>query len=100
MDVFASSQVHALLDVALRPNILTLRGVCEKELQIHRLIPGQTRVVEVHRFAARTERHFQRLFAVIRSYLDALDSSRFAYRPGPNCEGCEYCFSHCQRWKT
>ena len=41
-------------------------------------------------YAARTDAHFTRLFAVIREYLDALDAGRFNYRPGFGCAMCDY----------
>ena len=39
---------------------------------------------------ARNEKHFQRLFAVIRAYLDDLHSGRFLFRPGLGCTTCDF----------
>ena len=49
-------------------------GEKEHELQIRSLIKTKTPKVEVHRYPARDARHFRRLFAVIRAYLDDLHS--------------------------
>ena len=38
------------------------------------------------RFIPRDERHYRRLFSVIRAYLDDLDSGRFVFRPGLGCD--------------
>jgi hypothetical protein len=54
----------------------------EAGLEIRNLVKTKTPQVSFHRFPARDERHFQRLFAVIRAYLDAIDSGRFVFRPG------------------
>lgn len=48
----------------------------------------KTGCAQFHPYAARTEVHFRRLFAVIREYLDALDSGRFNFRPGFGCGMC------------
>jgi hypothetical protein len=42
-----------------------LTGVKEGELQIRRLIKTKTPRIETHRYPARTESHFGRLFALI-----------------------------------
>ena len=57
----------------------------EAGLEIRSLVKTKTPKVEFHRYPARTEAHFARLFAVIREYLDALDRGRFNYRPGFGC---------------
>jgi hypothetical protein len=54
----------------------------EAGLEIRNLVKTKTPQVHFYRYPARDERHFQRLFAVIRAYLDVLDSGRFVYRPG------------------
>ena len=69
----------------------------EEELQIRRLIKTKVPRVETHRFPARANRHFGRLFSVIRAYLDDLDRRRFVYRPGWHCGTCDYRELHC--WK-
>ena len=71
-------------------------GVCEQELQIRRLVRTQPPKVEVYRFPPRTKIHFRRLLAVVADYLDGLHSGRFVFRPGPDCQTCEYCTTHCQ----
>ena len=62
----------------------------EGELQIRRLVRTRQPQIETHRYPARTATHFRRLFAVIRAYLDDLDSGRFVYRPGFACSFCDY----------
>ena len=58
----------------------------------------RTPKVEFHRYPARTDAHFRRLFAVLREYLDSLDSGRFNYRPGFGCGMCDFRESHCRVW--
>jgi putative RecB family exonuclease len=67
-------------------------------LEIRQLIKTKQPRVEYHRFARRGQRHFRRLFAVIRAYLDALDSNRFVYRPSLGCNSCEYRETACVLW--
>ena len=38
--------------------------------------------VHVQRYPPRSERHFARLFAVVREYMDALRDNRFSYPAG------------------
>ena len=70
----------------------------EAGLEIRSLIKTKTPQVQFHRYAARTGFHFRRLFAVIRDYLDALDSGRFAFRPSWQCASCDFCHTHCRGW--
>jgi hypothetical protein len=70
----------------------------EAGLEIRSLVKTKTPKIEVHRYPARTDAHFNRLFAVIHEYLDALDSGRFNYRPGFGCSMCDFRDSHCRRW--
>jgi len=42
---------------------------------------------------------FRRLFAVIREYLDALDSGKFNYRPGFGCSLCDFREGPCRGWQ-
>ena len=70
----------------------------EAGLQIRSLIKTKVPKVEFHSYPARGEAHFCRLFAVIREYLDALDSRRFSFRPGFGCGMCDFANSHCRRW--
>jgi len=73
-------------------------GQEEAGLEIRSLVKTKTPKIEFHRFAARSEAHFGRLFAVVREYLDALDAGRFNYRPNWGCSMCDYCDSHCRQW--
>lgn len=70
----------------------------EAGLQIRSLIKAKVPKVEFHAYPARGEGHFRRLFAVLREYLDALDSRRFSFRPGFGCGMCDFCQTHCRRW--
>ncbi len=74
-------------------------GETEQELQIRSLIKTKTPKVEIHRYPARDDTHFRRLFAVIRSYLDDLHSNRFVFRPGWTCSMCNFRNTHCRVWK-
>ncbi len=66
----------------------------EVGLEIHSLVKTKTPKIEGHRYQARTDAHFRRLFSVIREYLDALDRGRFNYRPGWGCAMCDFRESH------
>lgn len=70
----------------------------EGGLEIRSLVKTKQPKIEFHRYPARTEAHFTRLFSVIREYLDALDAGRFSYRPGFGCSMCDFRESHCRRW--
>ena len=70
----------------------------EGALEIRNLIKTKSPKVEYHRWLAREERHFRRLFAIFRTYLDNLESGRIVYRPSWACSSCDYCGSHCQTW--
>lgn len=65
-------------------------GIQEGELQIRRLIKTRQPKIETHRYQPRTDVHFRRLFAVIRAYVDDLDSGNFLFRPGLGCSFCEF----------
>ena len=54
--------------------------------------------VHVQRYPPRSERHFARLFAVVREYMDALRVGRFSYRPGFGCSWCDYRGKGCGEW--
>ena len=77
---------------------LGLSEQTEAGLQIRSLVKTKTPKIEIHGYPARTDAHFRRLFAVIREYLDALDSGRFNYRPGFHCGMCDFATSHCRDW--
>ena len=66
-------------------------------LEIRSLIKTKVPKIEFHRYPARTEAHFKRLFSVIREYLNALDSGRFNYRPGFGCGMCDF-REQCRAW--
>ena len=70
----------------------------EAGLEIRQLVKTNTPQVQRHRYEPRGERHFGRLFAVIRAYLDDLDRGRFNFRPGLGCQLCEFRDSHCRVW--
>ena len=70
----------------------------EGALEIRNLTKTKTPRIEHYRYGPREPRHKRRLFAVIRAYLDALDSGRYVFRPGLGCSGCDFRNSHCHRW--
>lgn len=70
----------------------------ETALEIRNLIKTKSPKVEYHRWPAREERHFRRLFAIFRAYLDNLESGRFIFRPSWACSSCDYCGNHCRTW--
>ena len=70
----------------------------ESALEIRNLIKTKTPKIEKHRYGFRTDRHFRRLFKVIRAYLDDLDSGRFIFRPGLGCGMCDFRNSFCRSW--
>jgi len=74
-----------------------VQGRSEAGLEIRSLIKTKLPKVEIHRYPARTDAHFRRLFSVICEYLDALDSGRFNYRPGFGCGMCDF-RSQCCSW--
>ncbi|HBO45212.1 MAG TPA: hypothetical protein DD670_15050 [Planctomycetaceae bacterium] len=73
-------------------------GRIESELQIRSLVKTKTPKILMHRYPARGDTHFARLFALFREYLDALDARRFNYRPGWTCASCDFGATHCGRW--
>lgn len=74
-------------------------GQQEGALEIRSLIKTKVPKVEVHRYPARSEVHFRRLFAVIRAYLDDLDAGRFHFRPGFHCSLCDFRDGPCRGWR-
>ena len=73
------------------------QGNDEGGLEIRSLVKTKTPKIEFHRYPARTDVHFRRLFSVLREYVDALDAGRFNFRPGFSCSMCDF-RSHCSRW--
>jgi putative RecB family exonuclease len=70
----------------------------EGVLEIRTIIKTKTPKLQFHTYQARSERHFRRLFSVIRAYLDDLDSGRFVFRPGFGCVMCDHRNEHCKTW--
>jgi hypothetical protein len=70
----------------------------ESALEIRQLVKTKVPKVKTHRYAPRTDRHFRRLFSVIRAYLDDLDACRFTFRPGLGCGMCDFRHDHCRCW--
>ena len=73
-------------------------GQAEGELQIRSLVKTKVPTIAIHRYPPREDRHFHRLFAVVREYLDALDHGQFNFRPGWTCGSCDYRESVCAGW--
>jgi hypothetical protein len=74
-------------------------GRSEAALEIRSLIKTKQPQIKVHRYPARTERHFRRLFALLGAYLDAIHAGRFVCRPGQSCSFCEYRETYCAAWE-
>lgn len=70
----------------------------EAGLEIRNLVKTKTPQIQFHRYPARGEQHYRRLFAIIREYLDCLHSGRFTIRPGWGCASCEFCMGACRAW--
>jgi putative RecB family exonuclease len=73
-------------------------GASESALEIRRLVKTKVPQISFHRWPARSEQHFGRLFAVIRAYLDDLHAGRFVFRPGQACSYCDFRERHCFEW--
>jgi len=67
-------------------------------LEIRSLVKTKTPKIEFHRYQARSDAHFRRLFSLIRTYLDDLDAGGFVYRPGFGCTICDYRDDSCRHW--
>jgi putative RecB family exonuclease len=76
----------------------TATGQEEIQLQIRSLVKTKNPTLTIHCFGPQQDRHFRRLFAVIREYLDALDCGCFNYRPGWTCGSCDYRQTVCAEW--
>jgi len=70
----------------------------EAALEIRQLIKTKLPQIQFHPYPARTDNHFKRFFAVVRTYLDALDSGKFVFRPGWTCGTCDFRNHPCQDW--
>jgi len=75
-----------------------ITGQEEGGLEVRSLIKTKVPKVEFHPYAARTEAHFRRLFAVLREYVDALDSGKFNFRPSFGCGLCDFRTGPCHTW--
>ena len=65
-------------------------GRTEAGLEIRSLIKTKTPKIETERYSPREEKHFERLFLIIRSYLDAVGGNRYHIRPGLHCSFCDF----------
>jgi putative RecB family exonuclease len=76
-----------------------MTGQREAGLEIRSLVKTRKPKIESHDYSARSDRHLARLFAIIREYLDSLDSGKFNFRPGWGCSMCDFRDgSHCRTW--
>jgi hypothetical protein len=74
-----------------------IAGQREAGLEIRSLIKTKVPKTEFHPYAARTDAHIRRLFAVLREYVAALDGNTFNYRPGFGCAMCDF-RERCRSW--
>ena len=70
----------------------------EEGLEIRSLVKTKTPKIECHRYAARSDAHFRRLFRILRAYLDDLDRGEFVHRPGFGCTMCDFRDLPCADW--
>ena len=76
----------------------SVSGQQEAGLEIRSLVKTKTPQIVFHRYAARQDTHYRRLFAVVRAYLQDLERGQFLYRPGWTCAMCDYRDDQCRRW--
>ena len=96
----SSQPIEIVHEIQLTSYSYLFRHVQQRQetgLEIRSLVKTKTPKIEFHRYPARTEAHFARLFAIVREYLDALDSERFNFRPGFGCAMCDF-QKQCRRW--
>jgi len=89
----SSEPLEIVHEIQLTSYALLFRHVSDRQeagLEIRSLIKTKTPKIEFHHYPARTERHFRRLFGLVREYLDALERNRFPFRPGFGCAMCEF----------
>jgi hypothetical protein len=75
-----------------------ITGEEEAGLEIRSLVKTRQPKIDIHAYPPRSRAHFDRLFAVLLEYLDALDRGRFNFRPGWSCSMCDFRESHCRAW--
>ena len=71
-------------------------GQTESRLEIRSIIKTKTPKVSVEHYGPRQVVHFERLFSVIRAYLDAISNNRYYINPGIGCSFCDYRQAACQ----
>ena len=97
----SSEPLEVVHEIQLSSYAYLLRAALGEEegaLEIRSLIKTKKPKIQFHRYPARTDVHFFRLFAAIREYLDALDRGRVVFRPGFGCSVCDFRESHCRQW--
>ena len=97
----STSSVDVLQEVQLTCQAYLFRnmaGCAEGGLETWRLVKTKTPQLQVQCWPARTEVHFRRLLAVIRSYLADGQAGRVIYRPSLACSWCEYRDTACRTW--
>ena len=90
--------VHELQLTAYAYLFRTVHGRVESGCEIRSLVKTRQPAIERHRYPARGDRHFGRLFAVLRGYLADLEARRFHFRPHLLCGGCDYRSGPCAEW--
>ncbi len=65
-------------------------GKKEQAIEIRSLIKTKAPKVETHVYSPREDVHFDRLFSVIRAYLQAMDEQTVYIRPGFECSYCDF----------
>lgn len=73
-------------------------GRREAGLELRRMIKTQSPDIDRHRYPPRDERHFRRLAAACRAYLEDLRRGRFVFRPGLGCQLCDFRQDPCREW--
>ena len=99
----ASTTLEFMHEIQLSCYAYLLRhgfGQSESALEIRSLIKTKIPKIETMCFPTRSPEHLRRLFAVIRGYLDDLDSGNFVFRPGMLCSSYEFHGSRCQGWQS
>lgn len=105
VDVTVSSRTRDRLDIAQEAKLACLAFLfrhrfndVEAGFEIRHLVLSRVPHIDIHRYPTRTEDHFRRFFAVVRSYLDDRRSGRFVYRPGWGCSACPFRDHACAEW--